>query len=262
MARLTLGQKADRVLRFLLGLRNPHIVAQLRPYGFGPAEHEEGWTLLRALGKVRLDAEPEAPAYDPELLHRLDQWENKWFVISAATLTRHAPKVHGWLFRNLAQTEGPAVIVSTETFVDRWELLDKTPAQGGPPSGGKAAKKLLEERGLSGEIIEEARRLQKALGATAGPLPDVDAGKQAEADLDNAEKAMWAWYLEWSQVARTSITRRTYLRQLGFLRGGRGGAAEEGVEAEEGDLAEDAPEVEGEDEKPAAPAGKKTPKPA
>lgn len=268
MAKLSLGQKANRVLRFLLGLRNPHIVVQLKPYGFGAAQLQEGWALLNALGKGRLDLDPVEPTYDAESLRQLDQWENKWFVIGSATLTRHAPEVQRWFFKNLVQTEGPAVIVSTGTFLERWELLDKSEAQGGPPAGGKAAKKLLAERGLNTETVDQARRLLKVLGAVTGPLPDVEAGAQTAADLEKAEKAMWGWYLEWSQVARTAITRRLYLRQLGFLRGGGRAAGDEAVDDEdvtnEGDDAadDDAPEAEDDAAKPVVPTGKKAPKPA
>ena len=31
-----------------------------------------------------------------------------------------------------------------------------------------------------------------------------------------AEDALWTWYLDWSQVARTAVTQRVLLRQLGF----------------------------------------------
>lgn len=267
MAKLTLGQKADRVLDFLMGLRNRHIVVQLKPYGFGLAQLNEGWDLLRAVGKGRLDLDPVEPAYDAESLRQLDQWENKWFAISSAALTRHLPDAQKWFFKNLSQTEGPAVIVSVGTFLERWDLLDQPKDKGGPPSGGKAAKKLLTERGLTSAVLDQARDLLKKLGAVNGPLPDVDADAQAEAELEKAEKAMWAWYLEWSQVARTAITRRQYLRQLGFLRGRAGGAGGDGGEdedvmeedgAEAGDGAEDAPEGIG----PGEPGGKKAPKPA
>ena len=56
MARLTVGQKAQRLLAFLMGLGNPANLRALQPYGFGPAEHEEGWTLLRRAATNRLAA--------------------------------------------------------------------------------------------------------------------------------------------------------------------------------------------------------------
>ena len=99
MARLTLGQKATRVLDFLLGLRNARIAAWLKPYGFDQPVLHEGWSLLRAVGKTQLDSDPEQPSYDPDTLGVLDKWENKWFTISDATLARHAPDVHKWFFK-------------------------------------------------------------------------------------------------------------------------------------------------------------------
>jgi len=37
------------------------------------------------------------------------------------------------------------------------------------------------------------------------------------------EAAMWAWYLEWSQIARVAIKQRSLLKELGFLAARRGG---------------------------------------
>ena len=42
--------------------------------------------------------------------------------------------------------------------------------------------------------------------------------EQHRAETAEAEAAMWAWYLEWSQIARSVINDRGLLRQLGFLR--------------------------------------------
>jgi hypothetical protein len=38
MARLTIGQKAQRALRFLAGIRDPRISQALRAYGFCEAD--------------------------------------------------------------------------------------------------------------------------------------------------------------------------------------------------------------------------------
>lgn len=106
MAKLTLGQKPDRAINLLIGLRNPRIAAALVAHGFTNADLQEGWALLRAVGKSQLDADPGQPAIDPTTLQQLDKWENKWFAIAQATLQRHAPEVSGWFFKNLSQTEG------------------------------------------------------------------------------------------------------------------------------------------------------------
>jgi hypothetical protein len=119
MAKLTMGQKVDRVMRLLIGLRNRRIAATLVRHGFTNSDLQEGWSLLQRVTRTQLDAPPEAQAEDPVALRNLDDWENKWFPIAGATLKRRAPQVHAWLFRNLSQTEGPAVIVSVGTFVER-----------------------------------------------------------------------------------------------------------------------------------------------
>lgn len=236
MARLTLGQKATRVLDFLLGLRNARIAAWLKPYGFDQPVLQEGWGLLRAVGKTQLDSDSEQPSYDPDTLGVLDKWENKWFTITDATLVRHAPDVHKWFFKNLSQTEGAAVVVSVGTYIERYEKMDKPEPEGGVKSG-KVAKKKLAERGINKAVIDEAKGLLETLGGISGPLPSLpDLAADAE-QLVQSEKAMWAWYLEWSRIARKVISQRSLLRQLGFLRSSGSG----GEEVEIDDEAENEP---------------------
>ena len=230
MGKLSLSQKATRMLEFLLGMRNGRIVAWVRPFGFTDAEYREGWSLLGAVGRAQLDVAPEEPTYDPVTLRQADDWENKWFVIADATLTRHAPDAHAWLFKNLSQTEGAAVVVSVGTFVERWENLDK--AESGAPKSGKAAKKKLAERGLTKAVIDEAKGLLQKLAEVSGPVPNLPDLEADAEQIAKAEEAMWAWYLEWSRIARKVIRQRSLLRQLGFLRTTSSGG-EEVVEDEE-----------------------------
>jgi hypothetical protein len=153
----------------------------------------------------------------PDALRALDAWENKWFAVAAATSKRRAPKAHDWVFRNLSQTEAVAVLVSVGIFVERWQLLDKAEKEGGLGVAGKEAKKILEQRGLT---------------KVEGPLPDLDEIAAEGASFDEAETALWAWYLEWSKIARTTITERSLLRQFGFLRTTAGGKEEDAPEDE------------------------------
>jgi hypothetical protein len=89
MARLTIGQKAERVLKFPLALRNPRIAAMLAQYNFTQADPDEGWDLLRNITRTRLDVLPEDAPIDPGALRAPDEWENK---STTTTTTRRATR--------------------------------------------------------------------------------------------------------------------------------------------------------------------------
>jgi hypothetical protein len=226
MAKITTRQKAHRVLKLLLGLHSPRVLGPLASRGFEEEDAEEGWRLLRGVAKLRADALP-APKGDPSLLVKLDEWENTWFPLAEATLERRFPAVHKRVFLNLSQTEGPAVIISVGTFVDR-----VTPLRDGDEESQKAAK-LLARRGLNESVLMQARSLLAQLGNTvpeeAAP-PDLEARRK---ETRAAEAELWAWYLEWSQIARGVITDRRLLRELGLRDGGRDGTAEDEAEPDE-----------------------------
>lgn len=240
MAKLRLGEKAERVLKLLLGLRNKKIATALAARGFGADDLEEGFALLRGVTGVALEVLPKAPA-NPAIILDIDRWENEWFPVADATLARHFPEVHARVFLNLSQTEGAGVIISVGTFIERIEALTK--AEGGHGQAGKDARKLLARRGLDKTVVDEA----KALLAKVESIEDQPAAlvdlEEEKARLAKAEQAMWAWYLEWGAIARASIKDRSLLRQLGFLSssqggGGRGGGGRGGGE-DEGDEDDD-----------------------
>ncbi|MEM1414505.1 MAG: hypothetical protein AAGH15_06380 [Myxococcota bacterium] len=206
MARLTIGQKANRVLKFLLGMRHPRISGAMREHGFDQRELDVGWALLRELTANRLDQPP--PNRDtPNALKDLDGWENRWFPIVRASLERHFPDVAAQVFANLRQTEGVEVIVSVDTLLSRLREL-------GTQEGGEAVLALLAERGLTPE--ERARA--EALVATLGAVGQPSGLARSDAETRAAEDALWSWYLEWSTVARAVVKDRRLLRSMGFLR--------------------------------------------
>jgi len=216
MARLTTGQKAQRVVRFLIGVRKPRVATALASHGFTQEALDEGWTLLRALAgeKLAVPALPSGP--DPALVEQLDDWENKWFTIADATLTRHYPAVQEQVFLNLSRTSGPEVTVSVGTFLQRLEALENGSAD------EQAAHQLLVARGLTSEVVQAAKELLDAVGAIGDmALPIVD-----EAAIAAAEDAMWAWYLEWSAIAQLAIKDGRLLRALGY-RSTRSGNSDE-----------------------------------
>jgi len=223
MAKLTIGQKAERVLKVLIALRNPRIAAALAQHGFKDADLDEGWALLRNVARTRLEASPEDSHADSDTLRALDAWENKWFVVANATLARRFPAIHERVFLNLSQTEGTGVVVSVGTFLERLDKIDDAVKAGGFGQAGKDARKILAQRGLTKDVIAEAKGLLEKLETVDGPLPDLEKVAADDATFEKAENDLWAWYLEWSAIARRAITHRNLLRQLGFLRQTHGG---------------------------------------
>jgi len=208
-----IGEKATRVIRFLVGLRNPAVATALAGYGFTEQDLAEGWGLVNGLGKGKL-AVLSQPR-DMAVLLKLDAWENHWFPVSSACLERRFPAVFERLFLNLQQAEGPQVAITVRTFVDRYDELTAPDSKYGPE--GAQAKELLTTRGVTPGIVDEARNLLTQLTKVAAlPVSEVSISEQ-EAELARAEDALWAWYLEWSKVARVAIKQRQLLRQLGFL---------------------------------------------
>jgi len=209
-----IGDKATRVIRFLVGLRNPSVATALASYGFKEEDMAEGWALVHALGKGKLAVLPGQPR-DMEVLLKLDAWENHWFPVSSASLERRFPAVFARMFLNLQQAEGPEVAITVRTYVDRYDELSAPESKYGPE--GVKARDLLATRGVTPAVVDEARNLLAQLTkVAAAPISQASVAEQ-EAELEKAEDALWAWYLEWSKVARIAIKQRALLRQLGFL---------------------------------------------
>lgn len=218
MSALTLGQKAQRVLKLLFGMRNARIASLLAAHGFTEKDLDEGWSLLRALTKNRLSSVTAAPP-DPSILVRLDDWENMWFPIAEASLEYNFPAAYAWMFNNLHQTDGMDVLVSVGTFIERFNKL----ASKKDVKDAAAAHQRLVDRGFSKAIVNDAQALLDAAGTISKDPPPPDITPE---DQQAAEDALWHWYLEWSQIARTVIKNRRLLRDLGFLQPDGSPAAE------------------------------------
>ena len=222
MARTTVGQKAQRVLRFVMGARNPRVVAALQPYGFSDDELGEGMNRLQALARARLGR--QAPAEQPKLIAELDAFESRWFQVARAALEHRFPRVAELLFSNLGRATGVAVALMVRLFLER--LAEMEAGAGDYGAEGVAARAFLAQRGLTSERVAEAQALLERLD-----LPDASAVTPAVDESKAAEQAMWSWYLEWSTIARVAIRDKRLLRALGFRRGAHGANDDEVVVA-------------------------------
>ena len=207
MSALTIGMKVRRTLTFLTGLTHPRIASALAPHGFSQAVLAEGWDLLTKVTGARLGRIPATSIGEGDLA-ALDSWENKWFPIADAALSRHFSTVRERVFLNLSQTTGREVLVSVSTFLDRLgELADSEDPE------DQEALELLVQRGLNDEARNEADLLLAAITSVAEVVEDE--ARQVEQEL---EDAMWIYYLEWSAIARSAIKDGRLLQRLGFRR--------------------------------------------
>lgn len=222
MSRLTISQKAQRVLRFAMGLRSPRAHGALSQHGFTERDLQEGLTLLGSV--VQMRTAPQPVRRTGELVRQVDEFENEWFPIVRAVLARHYPGIGELLLANIGSAQGVTVTLTVGTFVERLQAL----GEGAAPYGadGVAARELLAKRGLTESVIDGVvATLQQLSQLSEHPMA------YTPEEIRAVEEAMWAWYLEWSAIARATITSRAVLRRLGFLRSRNGGGSDE-LEAE------------------------------
>lgn len=222
--RSSIGQKATRTGILLIGLRDPRIARELERFGFNEEVLAEGWSLFEEVTGHRLDRALSRPSKQPNVVSKVDAFEDVWFPITQIILERHAPEMGAKLFLNLTREEGKSATFMVETFLRRLEEMEKGEAPFGKE--GPATRDDLRTRGLTDEVVaevtEDMERL-KSLQEDPAPPPAFD-----QAAAKAAEEAMWKWYLEWSAIARRVITDGNLLRVLGFKkRRGRSAASSE-----------------------------------
>ncbi len=209
MSKLTGTQKAERVLTFLLGLRNAEISSRMSEAGFSLDDLEDGWSRLRQMARVRLDSFDALEICDPSILADLTRWQNRWFPVVEVTLSRHHPELAQRVLDGLTQCEGPAVVVSVRRLLNCLQQLMNEPGE-----ESESAMTHLMNRGITPKIMDQAASLLFA-------LPSLDPNTSShtltsESATPSAEHELWEWYLKWSAVARHAILESSQLRSLGI----------------------------------------------
>jgi hypothetical protein len=207
-------EKADALVRLLLGLRHPRIAEALASRGFADEDLEEGFQLLRrATRPTMADVQPMLP---PPRTDELLAWQREWLPLAAAALQRRCPRAHAHLF--VALPELP--IIRATTFLERWEKLPLSKRQGGFGPEGRDAIAQLARRGLTEEVLAQGRALAER--ARSLPTEPTDDGEDEATRFAEADAALWAYCLEWRQAVRSRVKDRRLLRRLGFLKGESG----------------------------------------
>lgn len=210
MPRLTTRQKAERVMSLLLGLRHPEVAEILAQSGFEQADLDDGFDRIKALTDGSLERRAPRQGVRSGTLARLDAWENRWFPVIDASLRARHPEVHAWLVGGLRQTSGNTVAPVMMMLAERLVTLPVEPSLG---AEGKAARALLEKRGLTAAVLQEALDLIDGLKRPETSRPYIEPDVQGQ---QKAEASLWAWYLEWSTIARAGIKDKRLLRECGL----------------------------------------------
>jgi hypothetical protein len=210
MARWTDKERLERVLELLAGLNQPEIRAAIEPRGFGASERDEGFRLLREACDAFFAH--EAVRYTDAELSELRAWQTRWFGIARAALEHRFPAIAEKLFSDLVSASDVAgfAVVTVREFLERIAALEKSKSK-----EQLAARQLLRVRGLNEARIAEARELLHRCTTLPAAAP-AQPGPTRAAALD----AAWAFYLEWSEVARTVVKAPRVLRKLGFRAAG------------------------------------------
>jgi hypothetical protein len=97
---LSLPEKMDRVIAFLLAVREPRIASSLALHGYRQQDHDEGWGLIQAIGHADLIGAPERSGSLKRLLeHRtglaraeteLWSWYLEWSAVANLAIKKPA----------------------------------------------------------------------------------------------------------------------------------------------------------------------------
>lgn len=146
----TLDATPARALQFLRAIGTAeNISAAMVQKGYGPADHNEGWTLLHAVSGFRAGEALEAPDKRvSDAIAELDAWDEDGLRVVRATLTRRHPAIAAFVMDSLTASQGPAAVLGVGTLLDRLDALESDPARKATKKDDHAALELLAKRGL------------------------------------------------------------------------------------------------------------------
>jgi hypothetical protein len=210
----TLDRAVGRAVKFLLGVGTMLDVRRvLETRGYDDAEHARAWGLVdRVSGRTSLAPPAPKPEGSRSIGARrsLEAWVAQNLPIAAATLQHNFPAQHAFVF-----AEGFEVTPSGEGVVVAQRFLARVDALGGAKRGSDRdqdhkALAQLERRGVGAEARAELREFVDAVQKGDAPSP-------AAAPVDRSDKAaLYAWYAEWADIARSLVKRRDQLIRLGL----------------------------------------------
>jgi hypothetical protein len=218
----TAEQALVRALLFLrTGASDPGVRAALATTGFGPADLDEGWTLLRAACSVPTPDAPPKATDVRDAARALDAFVQTIFPRARAALRRFDPDYETAVLA-MPEEARASNVVAAGIFIERCDALRPSAKRKKTSERDAAVLALLARRGITDELLEEARRNFAVATGQRRPhaKPAAAAGSPQKKGNDGrvAQDALYAWVRDWSDCARTVITRRDWLIRLGIGR--------------------------------------------
>jgi hypothetical protein len=215
----TLNEVPTRAFVFIHALgTNTDIRKRMNAHGYTQEDHLEGWRLLEQVSNIRKAGSALAHVAATDALTELDQWDELGFHKAHAALVYRFPVQAQFVFEDLAPTQGPAAILGVITFLDRLDQLESGVGRDATKDADKQALELLAKRGIDG--AERARL--RALVTVAQSEPQTPAQVTTAKEIVDARTtslgALYAWYSEWTEIAREVITKRADRISLGIAK--------------------------------------------
>ena len=203
-----------RALQFLRAVgTDAAIMEALKQTGFNEAAQKQGWSLVLTAYAATGPAAPsivEAPL--TEATDKVNAWQGSMFVRAHAALRRFHPEQDAFVFTNLEPGAGIAAVPAVSTFLDRLDALDSGAERKSTRKADHAALETLAERGITKEERKSMRDLVKWVESNqAQPL-----ATHAQSPREAALIGVYDWVQDWTDCARTVITRRDQLIRLGI----------------------------------------------
>jgi len=212
MRSTTAEQALVRALLFLrTSASDAAVRGALAETGFGQADIDEGWRLLRAACSVPPPAASPRRTGVRDATRALEAFAQTMLPRARAATRRFFPDYEAYLFAAPARVRG-ASTVTVAIFVERCGEL-ASPKRRKTRERDRELLALLARRGITHAVLEDTRRnVAVATGSLADSRPA--RSRAPNAALDD----LHAWVRDWSDCAKTVVTRRDWLIRLGIGR--------------------------------------------
>jgi hypothetical protein len=212
-SRQVLDGTPTRVLVFILGVGKYFAIrTALAARGYDATQHELAWGYLKKLAIFPAGSIPvlDKPVRDAVL--ELDAWDEPNFAVIRAVLENHHADIVEFLFENLSPKQGPEAVVGVSTLLDRLDALESAPERKATRKADHAVLETLAARGYSKEERARLRGLVDLTQTVVVTKPISD--EEREKTLGR----LYAWYNEWSSIARLALTRRDHQIAVGIAK--------------------------------------------